>query len=119
MFSVLYLDVKPSFQLTGHIASKISQSNTFITCIKNKLLLIFADMSEVKHSIQKAAPMPVSNGFGKHDQMSSGLRAAAVHGQLISQENDPLVRKPTRLETLQPIGGGRKGKKKRNELQPL
>lgn len=76
-------------------------------------------MSEVKHSIQKPAPMPVSNGFGKHDQMSSGLRAAAVHGQLISQENDPLVRKPTRLETLQPIGGGRKGKKKRNELQPL
>ncbi|CAG2224101.1 KIF17 [Mytilus edulis] len=77
------------------------------------------NMSEVKHSIQKTAPMPVSNGFGKHDQMSSGLRAAAVHGQLISQENDPLVRKPTRLETLQPIGGGRKGKKKRNELQPL
>lgn len=112
MFSVLYLDVKPSFQLTGHIASK-----NYL--FKNKLLLIFADMSEVKHSIQKQAPMPVSNGFGKHDQMSSGLRAAAVHGQLISQENDPLVRKPTRLETLQPIGGGRKGKKKRNELQPL
>ncbi|XP_052064068.1 osmotic avoidance abnormal protein 3-like isoform X4 [Mytilus californianus] len=76
------------------------------------------NMSEVKHSIQKTAPMPASNGFGKHDQMSSGLRAAAVHGQLISQENDPLVRKPTRLETLQPIGG-KKGKKKRNELQPL
>ncbi|XP_063401221.1 osmotic avoidance abnormal protein 3-like isoform X8 [Mytilus trossulus] len=78
------------------------------------------NMSEVKQSIQKQAPMPVSNGFGKHDQMSSGLRAAAVHGQLISQETDQLVRKPTRLETLQPIGnGGRKGKKKRNELQPL
>jgi hypothetical protein len=50
--------------------------------------------------------------------MSNGLRAAAVHGQLISQENDPMVRKPTRLDALQPIGGKR-GKKKRNELEPL
>ena len=76
------------------------------------------NMSEVKQSIHKPPSMPVTNGFGKHDSMSNGLRAAAVHGQLISQENDPMVRKPTRLDALQPIGGKR-GKKKRNELEPL
>lgn len=83
-----------------------------------KIFISFTDMTEVKQSIQKTQPPPMSNGFGKVDPMSSGLRAAAVHGQLISQDNDSMVRKPTRLEALQPIGG-RKGKKKRNELEPL
>jgi hypothetical protein len=47
-------------------------------------------MSEVKQSIHKPPSMPVTNGFGKHDSMSNGLRAAAVHGLFTIQFLEPL-----------------------------
>lgn len=58
----------------------------------------------------------MTNGHMTDDPMSKGLRAAAVHGQLLQE--DTMVRKPTRLDAL-PSVNSKKGKKKKNSLDPL
>lgn len=56
-----------------------------------------------------------TNGLHK-DSMSSGLRAAQVHGQVMSDE---LVRRPIRLDALPDVKGGKKAKKKKGTSEPF
>ncbi|KAL4224903.1 Kinesin-like protein kif17 [Mactra antiquata] len=78
------------------------------------------DMSEVKKSynIQSQSTLPVNNGLGRNsltgmdEPMSSGLKAAKVHGQILNDEG--VLRKPTRLQALNPVGKKEKKKKKNN-----
>ena len=82
-----------------------------------KPFFTFADMTEVKKSlnIQAQTTIPSSNGFGRNsiagidEPVSNGLKAAKVHGQVL--QDDVAMRKPMRLEALNPIG---KKKKKKN-----
>ncbi|XP_033752600.1 kinesin-like protein KIF17 isoform X2 [Pecten maximus] len=74
------------------------------------------NMSEIKDTLKQRSPnnFPSSNGFGSHDDgMSNGLRAAAVHGQLMQEDN--MVRRPMRLEALPSVGSMGKTKKKKNK----
>ncbi|KAK3101727.1 hypothetical protein FSP39_005895 [Pinctada imbricata] len=78
------------------------------------------NVNEVKETYKaKASPRMVTNGhYGNRDEpMSSGLKAAAVHGQLLQEDN--MVRRPTRLDALPALGAGKKGKKKKGGLDPL
>lgn len=73
------------------------------------------NMKEVRDSLAITS-QPVTNGFHSSD-VSSGLRAAQVHGQLM---NDEPIRRPMRLESLPAVNpGGKKSKKKRGGLDPL
>lgn len=75
-------------------------------------------MTEVKKSynLQSQTALPVTNGFGRNslpgvdEPMSNGLKAAQVHGQVL--QDDGVMRKPMRLEALNPIGKKDKKKKK-------
>lgn len=75
-------------------------------------------MTEVKKSynIQPQTNAPVTNGFarnsltGMEEPVSKGLKAAQVHGQVM--QDDTVIRKPMRLEALNPIGKKDKKKKK-------
>lgn len=80
-----------------------------------------SDISEVKKSynIQPQTTLPMNNGFlGRNslvdmdEPMSSGLKAAKVHGQILNDEG--VVRKPARLQALGPVGKKEKKKKKNN-----
>lgn len=73
-------------------------------------------MAEIKSTIKKPSPL-TTNSYTNDGGMSNGLRAAAVHGTLIQEDN--MVRRPMRLESLPSVGGGKKGKKKKNGLDPL
>lgn len=78
----------------------------------------FTDISEVRKSVnmQPQTTAPATNGFGRNslpgmdEPMSSGLKAAQVHGQVL--QDDVVMRKPMRLEALNPIGKKEKKKKK-------
>lgn len=79
------------------------------------------DISEVKKSynIQPQTTLPMSNGFmGRNslvdmdEPMSSGLKAAKVHGTVLNDEG--VVRKPARLQALGPVGKKEKKKKRNN-----
>lgn len=64
-------------------------------------------------------PRPrATNGF-HDDKDSTSLRAAQVHGQLMSDE---AIRRPMRLDALPslgPVGGGGKKNKKKRGMDPL
>lgn len=78
---------------------------------------ISLDINEVKDTYSLKSPRgSMTNGHMNDDPMSSGLRAAAVHGQLLQE--DTMVRKPTRLDAL-PSVNTKKGRKKKNALDPL
>ncbi|XP_048779621.1 kinesin-like protein KIF17 isoform X3 [Ostrea edulis] len=75
------------------------------------------NINEVKDTYSLKSPRgSMTNGHMNDDPMSSGLRAAAVHGQLLQE--DTMVRKPTRLDAL-PSVNTKKGRKKKNALDPL
>ena len=78
-------------------------------------------MSEVKETYKaKSSPRMMTNGhhLNRDEPMSSGLKAAAVHGQLLQEDN--MLRRPTRLEALPSVtGANKKGRKKKNALDPL
>ena len=92
-----------------------------LTIVRNGHLLFifvfFSDINEVKTAYSLKSPRgSMTNGHMSEDPMSKGLRAAAVHGQLMQE--DTMVRKPTRLDAL-PSVNTKKGKKKKNALDPL
>lgn len=92
----------------GKRASQLLQSNDPI----NRF-----NINEVKTAYSLKSPRgSMTNGHKTDDPMSKGLRAAAVHGQLLQE--DTMVRKPTRLDAL-PSVNSKKGKKKKNSLDPL
>ncbi|XP_060578330.1 kinesin-like protein KIF17 isoform X2 [Ruditapes philippinarum] len=79
------------------------------------------DIGEVKrnYNIQPQNALPISNGFAARkslvdmdEPMSSGLKAAKVHGQILNDEG--AVRKPARLQALGPVGKKDKKKKRNN-----
>ncbi|XP_025086308.1 kinesin-like protein KIF17 isoform X2 [Pomacea canaliculata] len=71
------------------------------------------NMREVKDTYGISSQ--TTNGLHK-DSMSSGLRAAQVHGQVMSDE---LVRRPIRLDALPDVKGGKKAKKKKGTSEPF
>ncbi|XP_078333667.1 osmotic avoidance abnormal protein 3-like isoform X3 [Crassostrea virginica] len=92
----------------GKRASQLLQSNDPV----NRF-----NINEVKTAYSLKSPRgSMTNGHMSEDPMSKGLRAAAVHGQLMQE--DTMVRKPTRLDAL-PSVNTKKGKKKKNALDPL
>ncbi|KAK7480414.1 hypothetical protein BaRGS_00028333 [Batillaria attramentaria] len=74
------------------------------------------NMKEVRETFGITPQQPMTNGF-HNDDVSKGLRAAQVHGQLM---NDEPIRRPMRLDALPAVNaGGKKSKKKRGGLDPL
>ena len=78
-------------------------------------------MGEVKKSynIQPQSNLVSTNGYGRSNgggysepPMSKELKAAQVHGQIMN--DDGIMRKPTRLQALQPVSTSKKSKKKKN-----
>ncbi|XP_021345803.1 kinesin-like protein KIF17 isoform X2 [Mizuhopecten yessoensis] len=106
---IMYKDDQSSRYFKTKRANQLLQTNGAEPVSK-------VNMSEIKDTLKQKSPnnFPSSNGFGSHeDSMSSGLRAAAVHGQLMQE--DTMVRRPLRLEALPTLGGTGKSKKKKNK----
>ncbi|KAL8579218.1 hypothetical protein ACOMHN_010802 [Nucella lapillus] len=72
-----------------------------------------SDLKEVRESFTTSNP--ALNGFHS-DGVSNDLRAAQVHGQVMSDE---VMRRPLRLDALPALGPvGKKGRKKRGSMDP-
>ncbi|XP_060086319.1 osmotic avoidance abnormal protein 3-like [Ylistrum balloti] len=106
---IMYKDDKSSKYFQTKRANQLLQTNGGEPVSK-------VNMAEIKDTLKQRSPnnFPSSNGFGSHDDgMSSGLRAAAVHGQLMQE--DTMVRRPMRLEALPTLGSTGKTKKKKKQ----
>ncbi|XP_076450542.1 osmotic avoidance abnormal protein 3-like isoform X2 [Babylonia areolata] len=74
------------------------------------------NMKDMRETFNLASPS-AHNGFHNNDPVSSDLRAAQVHGQVMADEG---MRRPSRLDALPALAPlGKKGKKKRGGMEPL